>query len=196
VDVPDWVEQARRAAAAAGFSLSCEPGVGRLLSVLAAAVPRCGTILELGTGAGVGLAWIVAGLGARTDVRVVSVELDPEVASVAARQGWPDFVQVETGDGLDVLRRSDRWDLIFADAPGGKWYGLDDTIDALGPGGVLLVDDMTPPEFADDLHRTKTIEVRQRLLTDDRLFVVEIGWSSGVILCARRPPGDSRSSRD
>jgi demethylmenaquinone methyltransferase/2-methoxy-6-polyprenyl-1,4-benzoquinol methylase len=189
MDVPETVEQATRAAAAAGFAPSCDPGAGRLLSVLAAAVPRRGTILELGTGAGVGLAWIVAGLGGRIDVRVVSVELDPEVAGVAARNGWPDFVQLETGDALEVLRGSNRWDLIFADAPGGKWYGLDETIDALEPGGVLLVDDMTPHEFVDDIHRTKTIEVRERLLTDDRLAAVEIGWSSGIIVCARRVDG-------
>jgi demethylmenaquinone methyltransferase/2-methoxy-6-polyprenyl-1,4-benzoquinol methylase len=135
MDVPQTVERATRAAAAAGFSLSCDPGAGRLLSVLAAAVPRRGTILELGTGAGVGLAWIVAGLGGRIDVRVVSVELDPETAGAAARNEWPDFVQLETGDALEVLRGSNRWDLIFADAPGGKWYGLDETIDALAPGG-------------------------------------------------------------
>jgi demethylmenaquinone methyltransferase/2-methoxy-6-polyprenyl-1,4-benzoquinol methylase len=189
MEVPNNVEQATLAAAAAGFSLSCDPGVGRLLSVLAAAVPPRGTILELGTGAGVGVAWIVAGLGGRTDVRVVSVELDPEVAAVAARNGWPDFVQLETGDALELLGRPDRWDLIFADAPGGKWYGLDDTIDALAPGGVLLIDDMTPPEFVDDLHRTKTLEVRERLLTDARLVVAEIGWSTGIILAARRSDG-------
>jgi hypothetical protein len=54
---------------------------------------------------------------------------------------------------------------------------------------VLLVDDMTPHELVDDIHRTKTIEVRERLLTDDRLAAVEIGWSSGLIVCARQADG-------
>jgi hypothetical protein len=31
------------------------------------------------------------------------------------------------------------------------------------------------------------MEVRERLLTDDRLVAVEIGWSTGIILCTRRP---------
>jgi predicted O-methyltransferase YrrM len=135
------------------------------------------------------VAWIVTGLGERRDVGVASVELDPELAGVAARNEWPDFVHLEVGDAIGVLRRGRRWDLIFADAPSGKWNGLDDTIDALELGGMLLVDDMTPPEFVDDQHRAKTIEVRERLLTDPRLAAVEIGWASGIILCARRSDG-------
>ena len=62
IDVPGGVQTAAKAATKAGFPLSCDPGVGRLLGVLAAGVPPHGAILELGTGAGVGLAWIVAGL--------------------------------------------------------------------------------------------------------------------------------------
>src|SRR5437660_12510543 len=137
MDVPATVEQATRAATAAGFSLSCDPGVGRLLSVLATAVKPGGAILELGTGAGVGVAWIVAGLAGRTDVRVVSIELDPELGAVATANEWPDYVQLEVGDARELLRPPERWDLIVADSPGGKWEGLNDTIEALEPGGVL-----------------------------------------------------------
>lgn len=189
MDVPARVKAVAHAATDAGFTLSCDSGVGQLLSVLAASVPREGTILELGTGAGVGLAWIVAGLARRTDVRIASVELDPEIAAVAAKNDWPDFVHLEVGHAIETLQSTDAWDLIFADAQGGKWEGLDDTIAALAPGGLLLVDDMTPAEFIDDMHRTKTIEVRERLLSDARLVAVEIGWSSGLILCARRHKG-------
>lgn len=181
----DRVAAATRAAEHAAFTLSCDPGVGALLAVLSAAVPPGGSILELGTGAGVGLAWIVAGVGARTDVKITSVEADAGIAAVAAQLPWPDFVTLEVGDALGVLRRSSRRSLIFADAPGGKWEGLDHTIEALGDGGVLLVDDMRPPGNASNLHRRKSVEVRERLLTDDRLVSAEIGWSSGVVLCAR-----------
>lgn len=47
---PPLVEEMAAAGAAAGFGLSCEPEVGRLLAVLAAAVPPGGAVLELGTG--------------------------------------------------------------------------------------------------------------------------------------------------
>lgn len=183
--IPSTVAAASRVAEERGFALSCDPGVGQLLGVLSAAVRPYGSILELGTGAGVGTAWIVAGLGDRIDVRVLSVELDEEIAAVAAKLDLPSFVELRRGDALDVLRSEDSWSLIFADAQGGKWEGLDDTIDALEPGGMLLVDDMTPPEFMNDMHREKTAEVRTQLLSDPRLQAVEIAWSSGIILCAR-----------
>ena len=80
------VDRARARAAAAGFDLSCDDEVGALMAALAAGVPRGGRILELGTGVGVGLAWIVAGLEGRSDVEVHSVEVDPRTAAVAATE--------------------------------------------------------------------------------------------------------------
>ena len=91
--LPEPVRLAAERAERAGFTMSCAPGTGRLLAVLAAAVPANGRVLELGTGT----------------------------------------------------------------------KGLDTTIAALRPGAHLLVDDMTPGEFADDHHARKTAEVRARL---------------------------------
>jgi demethylmenaquinone methyltransferase/2-methoxy-6-polyprenyl-1,4-benzoquinol methylase len=184
--VPEAVRSATENARRHDFALSCDERVGALLAVLAAGVRADGAILELGTGAGVGLAWIVSGLGGRSDVRVVSVELEPATAAVAAMVEWPAFVTLRVADALDVLGAGQRWDLIFADAQGGKWEGLDDTIAALTPGGTLLVDDMTPTEFLSDVHRAKTGEVRSRLLASDRLACVEMAWATGLILCTRR----------
>jgi demethylmenaquinone methyltransferase/2-methoxy-6-polyprenyl-1,4-benzoquinol methylase len=184
--MPSLVEEMEAAATAAGFTLSCEPEVGRVLAVLAAAVPAGGAVLELGTGTGVGLAWLLSGLRGRTDVTLTSVEVDPEVAAVAATHTWPSFVRLEVGDAIEVVRRPQRWDLIFADAPGGKWEGLDSTITALAPGGILVVDDMAPTTYVDDTHRSKTTEVRHRLLTHPHLVTVEIAWSSGIMLSTSR----------
>jgi demethylmenaquinone methyltransferase/2-methoxy-6-polyprenyl-1,4-benzoquinol methylase len=166
--------------------MSCDPGTGRLLAVLAAAVPANGRVLELGTGTGVGTAWITDGLRDRTDVEVVTVEIDAATAALAAQFPWPSWVRLVTGDAMEVTRRAGSFDLIFADAQGGKWEALDTTIAALRPGAHLLVDDMTPAEFADDYHARKTSEVRARLLTHPDLTSVEMAWSTGLILCTRR----------
>lgn len=187
MNVPERVRAAEVLSQHLGFSMSCDPGAGALLGVLAVAVPAGGRVLELGTGAGVGLAWIVDGLSGRTDVEVVSVELDPAVGAAAASLDWPACVSLEVGDGLDFITEPAAWDLIFADAQGGKWEGLADTIRSLRPGGVLLVDDMTPAEFVNDEHRDKTAEVRDHLLSSDDLVSVELAWSTGLILGTRRP---------
>lgn len=143
-------------------------------------------VLELGTGTGVGTAWITDGLQGRDDVEVFTVEIDAATAALAAEYAWPPWVKLLTGNATDVTRGAGRFDLIFADAQGGKWEGLGVTVAALRPGGHLLVDDMRPGEFADEYHARKTSEVRSLLLGHPDLISVEIAWSSGLILSTRR----------
>jgi predicted O-methyltransferase YrrM len=67
----------------------------------------------------------------RTDVAVISVEKDHRTAALAASGDWPCFVDLRCGDALETLAEGAAFDLIFADAPGGKWDGLDRSIAAL-----------------------------------------------------------------
>ena len=186
---PPIVATAMRRARAAEFGMSCDPDVGAFLAALAAAVPPHGRILELGTGAGVGLAWLVHGLGARMDVEVLSVEIDRSMAEVTSKDGWPSYVRIVVDDALAVLLTCGQFDLVFADAQGGKWEGLDMTLAAVRGGGQLVVDDMNPPEWMSDEHRDKTLEVRRHLLARDDLASVDIAWASGLILSTRRMTG-------
>jgi predicted O-methyltransferase YrrM len=184
--VPPLVAAAASRAREAGFPMSCDPAVGRLLAVLAAHLPARAKVAELGTGVGVGTAWITSGLLPRTDVTVTAVESDRRTAALAARGDWPSFVSLRHGEALGVLAEGGTYDLIFADAPDGKWHGLDQTIAALGPDGMLVVDDMTPlPDWPGD-QQAKQDQVRQALLTAPELITVELAHGSGVILSTRR----------
>lgn len=183
--LPEPVTAAIAVARRAGFSMSCEAEVGALLAVLAAAVPDGGRILELGTGVGVGTAWLIHGLGSRTDVELVTVDNDQGAADLAAQAAWPSYVRRVVGDAVEVTAGEGAFDLIFADAQGGKWEGLETTVAALRPGGHLLVDDMNPPSFADSNHEEKTSEVRTRILNHPDLISVPMAWSSGLILSTR-----------
>jgi predicted O-methyltransferase YrrM len=172
------VRDALDRAEAAGFTISSEPPAGALLAVLSAAVPPGGRILEIGTGAGVGLAWLIEGLGGRTDVEVRSVEQDAARAAQAATGDWPANVSLHQGDVLEILGTLGSFDLIFADAEGGKWHGLDRTIAALAPGGHLLVDDMAADH-------EQTVRVRETLLAHPDLTAVELDCGTGPILATR-----------
>jgi demethylmenaquinone methyltransferase/2-methoxy-6-polyprenyl-1,4-benzoquinol methylase len=183
--LPARVADAISRAAELGFAQSSQADVGRLLGVLAAAVPMYGRILEIGTGVGVATAWLVEGLGHRADAQVVTIELDGQLSEAAAADNWPAWVRFEVGDALQVVRTLGQFELVFADATAGKWYGLEMTIEALAVGGILVVDDMAPPFWADEEHEFRTKEVRETLLRDDRLTSVEIAWSSGLIISAR-----------
>ncbi|MDI2127826.1 O-methyltransferase [Yinghuangia seranimata] len=183
---PTLRERAHQHARDLGFTLSSNDTVGRLLAVLAAAVPSGGRILELGTGTGVGTAALVAGLGGRTDATVTSVEYDEAVAARAADNAWPSYVALRTGDAVELLPGLGTFHLVYADAPGGKWTGLDLTIAALEPGGVLLVDDMTPLDRWSDEHRVNQAAVRETLVTHPDLLTCELADGEGLVLCTRR----------
>ena len=184
--LPTLVTVALARATSLGFTLSCEAEVGRLLATLAAGVPEDGRVLEMGTGAGVGTAWLVMGLTGRADVELVTIERDPRIARAAAEGPWPPSVRLETGNVLERLDALGRFDLIFADAQGGKWQGLDRTIAALTPGGVLVVDDMIVPDSADAEHRANQERVRRTLLTHADLVACELAVSSGIMIASRR----------
>lgn len=171
-----------------GFEQSCEAEVGRLLAVLAASVPRGGRILEIGTGAGFGTAWLAEGADATPGVELVTVDANEALVRRVAKAGagWPGSVRFVVGDALDLVPGLGRFDLVFADAVAGKWYGLDLTIAALAPGGVLVVDDMAPARWTSGEHEARTAAVRAALMADARLVVVELVWASGVIVATRR----------
>lgn len=186
ISVPALVERATTAAEATTFPASCAPDVGRFLAVLAGGVPHGGAILEIGTGAGIGTAWLVSGLDGRNDATLDTIEVDRERSELTAAFGWPEWTRFHQGDALDVLPRLGQFDLVFADAEGGKWYGLEQTLDAVRPGGLLVVDDMTPPHEGSEQHRAMTAEVREALMNDERLVSAELHFASGVIVSRKR----------
>lgn len=183
---PKTVAEAHARAKAASFTLSCEPEVGGLLSVLAAAVPSPGRILELGTGVGTGLAWVVHGLGERTDTEVVTIDLDAVIQEAAKEGAWPPYVRFLVGDAAELLPTLGQFDLIFADAPGGKLSNLRRTLDALAPRGVLLVDDMDLGRHTDPDLQASLVVVRKSLLENSELRVAELDLGSGVMVAVRR----------
>ena len=182
---PELVIRARMRAGELGFAISSAPGVGRLLAVLAAAVPPHGRIIELGTGSGVGVAWLVHGLGSRTDVTVTSVDTDARLLGAVRDDAWPAFVALVEGDGAAAVRAQGPFDLIFADAPSGKVDGLEHTVAALAPGGMLVVDDMDPALHVDDGLADAIAGVRAHLMSDASLLAVDITWSTGIILATK-----------
>lgn len=186
VEFPVEVQVALQRAEHAGFRHSCGPEVGRLLMVLAGAVPLFGRVLEIGAGAGVGTAWLATGLERRLDVEAITVEVDAELAALGRSGTWPARVKLVEADILDVLANLGQFDLVFADAAGGKWHGLARTVQALRPGGILIVDDMQPREGSDESDGHPNRAVRNTLYDHRDLITAEFDLGSGVILATRK----------
>jgi predicted O-methyltransferase YrrM len=140
---PPLVRRAVELADRLGFTRSCEPEVGRLLHVLAAQRGRA-RVGEIGTGTGVGAAWIVSALP--PEVPFVTVELDPERAALSASLFAEDTqVRVLAGDWHELMPPEAPFDLLFYG--GGKQRpDLDgeDVVALLAPRGVAVIDDLTP----------------------------------------------------
>jgi predicted O-methyltransferase YrrM len=144
------VRRAEAAARRLGFTRSCTPEVGRLLHLLAAQRGRQ-RVGEIGTGVGVGAAWIVSALDPR--VRFVTVERDPERAAVARELLAADEqARVLEGDWHRLLPAEAPFDLLFYDGGGKQRPDLDGVavLGLLAPRGTLVLDDLTPGRAGPD----------------------------------------------
>lgn len=186
LNLPPTVFAARQRARDQRFRMFSDEGVGRLLASLAAALAPRARVLEIGAGVGVGTAWIVHGLRARTDVEVVAVEIDPELSRSLQSWAWPSYVQTIPADVCGMLPALGGFDLIFADASPVK-YGpaMEAVVEALQPRGQLLVDDMRAPPGLDPEKLAEKNTLRRFLLHHPELQALELDWATGLILATR-----------
>ena len=160
---PQLVERALAEAARTGFTRSCSSETGQLLQVLAG-TRGLERVAEIGTGCGVGSAWILSALDPA--VAFFTVELDEERAAAAAELLADDpAATVLRGDWQDVLPAEAPLDLLFAD--GGRAKYREEVIGLLSPGGMLVLDDLTPGYGDPD-------PVRELWLAHPRLVAVEL----------------------
>ena len=127
-----------------GFDHSSVREVGLLLHVLAAQRGRL-RVGEIGTGCGVGAAWIVSGLP--PEIPFVTIELDERrAAAVAELFATDENVCVLQGDWHELMPGEAPFDLLFYDGGGKQHPELDgeQVVDLLAPGATLLLDDLTP----------------------------------------------------
>jgi demethylmenaquinone methyltransferase/2-methoxy-6-polyprenyl-1,4-benzoquinol methylase len=186
IRIPPRVHEAYARESELRFDQSSQPDVGGLLALLAAAVPIGGRVLELGTGAGVGLAWMVHGLGDRADVQVTSVELDAKRAARVRASEWPPWVSIVVGDGASLVGELGSFDLIFPDNKSNTGDQLAASIDALRPGGILVMDDTEPSSDDTPARRARLANLHKLLFSNDGLVCTEVGSSTGVMLVVKR----------
>jgi predicted O-methyltransferase YrrM len=157
---PPLVQRALELERELGFERSCIREVGLLLHVLAAQRGRT-RVGELGTGCGVGAAWIVSALP--PTVPFVTVELDKTRARAAAELFAEDEnVTVLHGDWHELMPPEGPFDLLFLDS-GKQHPELDgeDVVGLLGPGATIVMDDLTPARKRPDPVREFWLNHRQ-----------------------------------
>lgn len=179
---PSIVDQAVALADSLGFKNSCLDEVGELLRLLAGHINH-GIIAEIGTGFGVGTAWLASGttrelytIDHDRDRVIKTTELFAEVPSVHIMCGnWDEIIQ------------HGPFQLIFVDAKPAKLKGVDAVVNATQVGGLIVLDDLTPMEFWSDEWKANSDPVRNAWLCHHQLISVEIRTSlKASAILARR----------
>jgi predicted O-methyltransferase YrrM len=169
----------------AGFQMSSDLLTGALLRTLVASKPG-GNFLELGTGAGAGTAWMLAGMDAQA--RLLTIENDGSLLAMAQQQLGADarvtFHCAEAGEWLEQIH-AQQFDLIFADTWAGKFTHLDEALSLLNRGGLYVIDDLLPQPNWPDGHAPKVESLIASLEQRDDLTLTKFNWSTGIILAAR-----------
>ena len=139
--LPPLVARAAELAERFDFKNSSALFYAPLLQVMAAQV-RGGVIGEMGTGAGIGTAWM--SLAAPADTRIVTIEKDEARAAAVADLFADDRrVTVLQGDALELADHGP-FDFVYCDAGPGKVDNQHVTVEMTGPGGIILLDDLDP----------------------------------------------------
>ena len=160
-EVPEIVSSTLDLSRQRGFITSIRNETGRLLAALAAS--RTGTLAELGTGCGVGSAWLSSGAPAET----------PNVHVIAG--DW------------STLEQYAPFSLVFVDVRDVMEF-IDVFADLLEPGGIAVLDDFAPSAFWPPIVEGRVDTIRERWLTDERFAAVEmlIDVDASLIIATRR----------
>ena len=158
---------------------------GSLLRTLISSKPN-GKFLELGTGTGLSLSWIVEGMD--KDSQVVSIDTEEKYLAIARRFFECDSrVSIVCMDGAAWIgKNSDaQFDVIFADAWPGKYNMLDETLALLKVGGLYIVDDMLPQPNWPEGHAEKAANLIRYFDSLDHVLLTKLNWSTGVIIITK-----------
>jgi predicted O-methyltransferase YrrM len=174
--------RALRVAERAGYQMSSDFSTGSLLRTLAASKPG-GRLLEVGTGIGVGAAYLLDGMDAAA--RLITLERVPALAK-AARTLLADDERVEvvTTDAIDWLTTYDGppFSLIFVDTTSAKFERRDLLYAHMAPGALLIADDLLPQDKWTEAHGPRVERFRSEIVTEPNLLATLVDWGSGLMV--------------
>ena len=169
-----------------GFTMPSDIYIGTLLKTLITSKPKA-NILELGTGIGLSLSWMIDGMD--KDSRLITVDNDPKLSEIANAFFSSDRrVQIVCADGSQWLQNytGEKFDLIFADAWPGKYSETEEVLELLKVGGLYVIDDMIPQDNWPEGHEENVVSLIAYLESRKDFHLTKMDWSTGVIIAARK----------
>lgn len=169
-----------------GFSMPSDLYIGSLLKTLITSKPAS-NLLELGTGIGLSLSWMIAGMDNYS--KLTTIDNDPSLINLANQYfGKDPRIQILCADGSKWIKNysGEPFDLIFADAWPGKYSEIDEVLNLVKTGGLYVIDDMMPQPNWPDGHQKKVNKLVNFLEGRDDFNLTIMDWSTGVIVAAKK----------
>ncbi|MFT7120092.1 MAG: putative O-methyltransferase YrrM [Neolewinella sp.] len=168
-----------------GFTMPSDIYIGTFLKTLISSKPG-GHFLELGTGIGLSLAWMVDGLQGAASL--ITVDNDPELSAFAEELFNQDGrVSIVCQDGTAWINgyAGPDFDLVFADAWPGKYSETKEILSKIKIGGFYVIDDMTAQPNWPAGHEDNVSWLVNHLENRDDFVLTKMGWSTGLMVVVR-----------
>ena len=181
-DKPKIYPDLEKKAKEIGFTMPADFHVGALLKTLVTAKPGS-NFLELGTGIGLSLSWIVDGMDAGSTL--TTVDNNPKLTEIAKSYfGSDQRITIICQDGTVWIKdyKGKKFDLIFADAWPGKYSEIEEVLDLINVGGFYIVDDLLPHSNWPEGHTEKVNKLVDYLENRKDFSITKMNWSTGVIV--------------
>lgn len=186
LDTPKIHKEIESKCAEIGFTMPSDLYVGTLLKTLITSKPNA-NLLELGTGIGLSLSWMIDGMDSKSSI--ISIDNDSELIEIAQQHfGNDERVKIICADGAEWLNnyQGEKFDLIFADTWPGKYNEIYKVLELVKVGGFYIIDDMLPQPNWPEGHEQKVQDLIEYLEKRKDLNLTKMNWSTGIIIAAKR----------
>jgi predicted O-methyltransferase YrrM len=186
LDIPKIHPEIERKSEEIGFTMPSDLYVGSLLKTLITSKPK-GRFLEIGTGIGLSLSWMIEGLD--SDSKLISIDNDQELINIAKRYfGDNQRVELVCQDGTKWLKEytGAKFDLIFADAWPGKYSEIDEVLNLVKVGGFYVIDDMNSQPNWPKGHEIHVQRLTEHMENRNDFQITRMNWSTGLILAVKK----------
>lgn len=184
-DRPEVHQEIERKSKEIGFTMPSDLYIGTLLKTLITSKPH-GRFLELGTGIGLSLSWMLDGMDQQS--KLITIDNDAELIAIAEDYfGKVDRVELVLVDGSEWIKQysGDKFDLIFADAWPGKYSETDEILNLLNIGGFYVIDDMAAQPNWPAGHQDHVDRLVAYLEERPDINLTKLNWSTGLIIAVK-----------
>ncbi|MFK5973170.1 MAG: class I SAM-dependent methyltransferase [Flavobacteriaceae bacterium] len=185
LDKPKIHPEIERKSEEIGFTMPSDVYIGTLLKTLISSKPKA-RLLELGTGIGLSLSWMIDGMDAES--HLITVDNDSKLIEIANDYFANDNrVEVVCMNGEEWIKKykGNQFDLIFADAWPGKYSLIEEVLNLVKVGGFYVIDDMTTQPNWPEGHQDNIDGLIEYLENREDFNLTKMNWSTGVIIAVK-----------